>query len=331
MFKHKTQFVTLAAATILSSLSMAPAKTWRLEQGRNWQALSAESKDDRYLLTVTKVKKLVNAGQCEAARKELNQLKKDFPEIVGPDPNAFKTFTDAEMLFCKGEFAKAIRGYDKFLDKYYHESELYEAALHRQFDIATAFLAGQKKTVLGIFKIKGYAEGTRIMERIIYRVGLDAPIGIKAAKTIAESYEKRGKFNRAYEKWAEIFSHRQTDQIGKDALLGMARCKHAAYKGPNYDASTLVSARKLYENFKVRYPAEKIDVDKILNQINEQLAYKHLSTGRYYQKSGNKQVANFYYQMVIDNWPESTTAKMARKMMKDMGKPKNSRGEKVNK
>jgi outer membrane protein assembly factor BamD (BamD/ComL family) len=69
----------------------------------------------------------------------------------------------------------------------------------------------------------------------------------------------------------------------------------------------------------------------MLNQINEQLAYKQFSIGRYYQKTGNKQAANFYYRMVIDNWPESTAAKMTNEILKDKGTTKNLRGENVKK
>lgn len=326
MSEYRIRFTMLAAVAVLSALSMVSGKTWHLEQGKEeWKPPS------EYLLEVAKAKKLLNTGQCEAAEKQLAQLKENFPENVGPDQNAFNAFVNAEILFCKGKFTKAIRSYDKFLNKYYHESELYQAALDRQFSIATAYLSGRKKRVLRIFRIKGYAEGGKIMERIIDRVGLDAPIGIKGTKAMAESYEKRKKFNNAYLMWSRIFSQWQTTETGKDALFAMARCKHAAYRGPKYDASGLISARNYYKNFKKQYPTEKIDADKMLNQINGQLAYKQFSIGRYYQKTGSKQAANFYYRMVMDNWPESTAAKMTNEILKDKGTTKNLRGENVKK
>jgi outer membrane protein assembly factor BamD (BamD/ComL family) len=109
----------------------------------------------------------------------------------------------------------------------------------------------------------------------------------------------------------------------------MARCKHAAYKGPKYNASDLISAKSYYENFKLRYPkdAEAIDVDKILKQIDEQLACKEFNTGKYYQQTGNKQSANLYYQMVVDNWPGSAAADMAKGAMNEE-KPDAKKGKK---
>ena len=339
MLEYRIRFIMLALITVLSQqVGMVSAKTWHLEQGQYWKPLSAQSQDDKYLLDVVKIKKLVEAGQGKAVQEALNQLKKDFPEIAGPDLDAF---IEAEMLFCKGKYAKAARSYDKFLAEYYHESELYKAALVRQFHIATAFLAGRKKTVLGVFKIKGYAEGKKIMERVSNRAGLDDPkgIGTKAAVAVAESLERRGKFNEAYFKWSEIW---ETGQIGKDALLGMARCRYAAYKGPKYDASVLIgqpfgvesyydSAKGCYEEFKSRWPKNVEEIDEILKEIDEKLAEKQFGIGRYYQKTGNKESANDYYRMVIRDWPDSKAAEMAKQIMSDKGPPRNLHDEKVEK
>ena len=287
-------------------------KTWHLEEGRFWRDVSRE-RQDKYLLVIARIKQLVNEGKAEAVGSAVAELKKEFPELAGPDLDAFM---EAEMLFYEGSYVKAVRSYDRFLAEF-PESQFYEAALEREFAIATAFLAGKKKRVLRVFKIRGYAEGIRIMERITDRAG-DAPIGIKAAVAVAKNYEQRGKFEQAYQQWSMISSRWPTGQFGKEALLGMARCKHAAYRGPKYDASDLISARTYYENFRLRYPedANQMGIERIIERINEQLAYKQLSIGRYYERAGNRQAANFYYQMVADNWPESTAAKMVKQSQK---------------
>jgi len=207
--------------------------------------------------------------------------------------------------------------------KEYPQSQLRQAALDRQFAIATAFLAGRKRTVLRIFRIRGYAEGIRIMERITDRVGLGSPMGLKAAIAVAENYEQREKFNEAFLKWWEISSEWETRQIGADALLSMARCKHAVYnkhpehKRSQYDASSLITAKSYYEKFRLLYPkdAEEKGIDQILNQINEQLVYKQFAISQYYQRTANRQAANLYYNMVINNNPDSNVAKIAEEML----------------
>ena len=329
--------IVLALMLMLSAFSAVLAEIQHPEQALDFKSVSQQSQDkqDKYLLSVARIKKLVDTGQCGEADEAFNQLKTDFPEIAGPDSNDLDIFIEAEMLRCRGKFAKAARSYGRLLDEFPPESKFYEAALDRQFRIATAFLAGEKKPVLGLFKIKGYAEGARIMEDISYRVGPDDPMAIRAALAVAESYQKRKKFDEAYYNWSLIQEQCKTDQIGKDALLAMARCKLAKYKGPEYDTSVLIgrpfnpesfynSAKSCYEKFKQDYPEDtkKFKIERRLKEIDEQLALKQFEIGRYYQKTGNELSANLYYQMVVNRWPQTNAAKMAKEML-----IKNSRSE----
>ena len=318
MPEYRMRFVILTIAVVLSTLSTASAGTWRLEDDGEFKAVSADGQD-KFLVAVAEAKKLVNTGQTKAARKAYNAIKEDFPEIAGPD---FDLFIKAEIYYCKVEFTKAIRNYDKLLTEY-PKSGFREAALDRQFAIATAYLAGKKKVLLGIIKIKGYAEGIRIMEKITDRVGLDTQMGIKASVAVAENYEQRKKFNEAFLKWWEISLEWEMGPVGRDALHGMARCKHAVYNKPPehkrafYDASSLNSAKSYYGRFKLLYPedAKEIGINELLSEIDEQLAYKQLSIGRYYQKTGNRQSANLYYDMVANDWPGTKAAEEAKEML----------------
>jgi len=262
MPEYKMRFVILAVAVMLMALSMASAGT------------SADN-ENRFLAAVAKAKKIVETGPTSAAQEAYDAVKIDFPETVGPD---FDIFVKAEIYYCKGRFAKAVRNYNKLLTEF-PKSVLSDAALDREFAIATAYLAGRKKTLLGFIKIKGYAEGVRIMEKIAERVGLDTQMGIIASVAVAENYEQRKKFNEAFLKWWEISLEWEMGPVGADALLGMARNKHAVYnkppghKRPFYDASCLSSAKSYYGRFKLLYPedARIIGVDEILSEINEQL------------------------------------------------------------
>ncbi|MHC4068207.1 MAG: tetratricopeptide repeat protein [Planctomycetota bacterium] len=311
MFGNNIRLMTIIMLVSSVTLVVFGAETWRLEQGRDWSAISEGSRAG-YVLAVSEIKGLVQEGRTEAVKKALAALKKDFPEVAGPD---LDVFMEAEVLFSEGKFTKAVRAYDRLLTEY-PSSRLYEAALEREFAIATGFLGGEKKQVLKFFKIRGYSEGEKVMGRIVDRAG-DVPIGVRASVAVAESLEKRGKFEDAYQKWSEISSRWPTGRTGRDSLLGMARCKHAAYRGPNYSISNLISAKSYYKNFKQRYPreAESFDIAGKLRQIEEQQAYKQFSTGEYYKKAGNDESARFYYEMVLEGWPESVAAKMAKEAM----------------
>jgi len=271
--------------------------------------LVSDSNDGGFAQAVAHIKQLINDGKAGKAKKAAERLKKDFPNIAKPD---FDAFMKAELLYANGKYQKAVEAYNKFLDTF-PQSDFCDAALDREFAIATAYLSGQKIKVLGIFEISGFDTGEKIMEKISDRAG-NEPIAQRALLTVVDYLEKREMFNDAYDKWAQISSRWPTGQIGKNALLGMARCKHALYKGPQYNATNLISAKSYYESFQQRYPqdANQFDIGGKIAQIKEQLAYKQFKIGCFYQRIGNVEAANLYYNMVVADWPESSVAKMAK-------------------
>jgi len=311
---RNTVVISILLLLVLHACLSYGAETWTLGEGEQWQAVS-ENPKARYLLEVSELKNLINQGKTDELAAAITELKRNYPEIAGPDLEAF---LEGEKYFAANKFTKAIRAYDTFLARY-PESALYEAALDRELAISQAYLSGHKKTVLKVFRLRGYAEGAKIADKVIDRAG-DSPIAIRAATAVAESNEKRGKYEEAYESWSLISSRWPTGEIGKNALLSMARCKHAAYRGPKYDASNLVSAKSYYENFMTRYPeeAKTYEIDKRLEQITEQMSYKEYTIAEYYNRTGSEESADIYCEMVLEQWPQSTGAKRARDIAEEI-------------
>ena len=302
MLKNRIRFVVLSFAVLISTSPV----------------FSTEG-NERILQVVPETKELIDTGQIKAAQDAFKELQVDFPKVVRPD---LDLFIKGELNFGKDKYTKAVKSYEKMLTEH-PRSSLSDAALDREFTVAKAYLTGRKKTVFGFIKLKGDAEGIRIMEKITDRVGLDSTMGTEASLAVAKNYEERELYEEAYLKWWEISLHWNQGPVGKEALLGMARTKLAAYnqkpehKRHFYDASGLSTAKSCYSRFKLLYPvdARQIDVDKIVQEIDEQLAYKQLSIGQYYQSTGHQQAANLYYRMVVEDWPNTQVAATAKELL----------------
>ena len=337
MLQYRIRLLILTLLTLLSASLTASADTWRLGQGPDFRPVS--DSNDPFLMAASRIEQFVYKGQTQAVQDGFEKLKKDFPEITGPD---LDIFIEAEILLSQGKFTKAYRSYDKLLIQHPY-SELREAVTDRQFAIGTAYLGGQKKRILSLFNIKGYAEGVRIMERIVDRAP-DSAIATDAIIAVAENYEQRQKYEEAYYKWEELSIQGQTGQFAKKAMLSMARCMHAIYnkhpenKRPFYDASNLETAKTLYEEFKKVYPNDANDfgIDEIISQIIEQLAQKQLSIAQYYQRTSGTQKASdesgidpakLYFNMVIESFPDSKAAKTANKILNKNTDSKETKNE----
>ncbi len=296
MLKRGVNTGVLPVLLVLLGLGRLPAETWYLDPSGRWAEISPACRDC-----------LLDGG------KYLSQNK----------------------------LIKAARCYQKFLKECDSDPNLTNEVLERQFSIAERFLAGRKKTVFGLFRVSTYAEGVKMMERISDRAG-NSQLGLEAAVAVARHYERRaedesGYYEAAYLKWREIFETYDhgmklseaypTGIVGKDALLAMARCKESSYAGPQYDASVLVgrpftediydNARGCYRQFKALYPddAERFRIDERLKQIDEEIALKYVHTAQYYRRTGSRQAANLYCQMVINDWPGTKAARTAAEML----------------
>jgi outer membrane protein assembly factor BamD (BamD/ComL family) len=277
--------------------------------------------DDRILQVVAKTKTLIDNGEIYKAQDAFDELQADFPKVLRPD---LDLYIKGELYYAKDKFTKAAKSFEKMLTEH-PRSSLKDAALDREFTIGKAYLTGRKKTVFGFIHLSGAPEGIRIMEKITDRVGVDSTMGKDASLAVAKNYEDRELYEEAYLKWWEISLHWNDGSVGKEALLGMGRTKVAAYnqqpehKRHLYDTSGLSTAKSCYSRFKLLYSmdARQINVDKILEEIDEQLALKQLSIGNYYRSTGHTKAANLYYRMVVNDWPDTQAAKTAKELLAD--------------
>jgi outer membrane protein assembly factor BamD (BamD/ComL family) len=306
---------TAACMSILfiCSLSFAAVpETFHLDKNQKWQPVGNDE-TSRYLLEISKLKQLIGIGDTAGAQQQLAKIKREFALTGGSELDAFMK---ADLLYSEGKFTESIPEFNKFMDEH-PTSPLYDAAQERVFQMGTALLAGYKVPLLKIFKVKGYDEGIKTMEKLADRAG-DSAIAQQALIAVARHYEGLKKFRQAYDTWAYISSRWPTGDLGKMALLQMARNMESSYKGPKYDASSLLAARDYYMSYRMRYPdsAAELGIDDILVKIEEQVAYKQLSIGKYYSRTGSKTASSLYYKHVADGWPETVAGEAAKTQIK---------------
>ncbi len=84
-----------------------------------------------------------------------------------------------------------------------------------------------------------------------------------------------------------------------------------------FDASSLKTAKTYYERYLMLFPddPEESYVTTTIQEIDEQIAYKEYVVGQFYERTGQTQAANLYYDMVIESWPGSKAAQMARETL----------------
>ena len=323
MRQHR-MWLGLMVWVIASGAHRATAETWVLKDGEKLEVV-ADAPQDQYQQAIAVLKDLVREGDVKEVKEALKQYKEDLPERIGPD---LELFVLGEVQYWADHYGKALVKYEKLL-KDYPGSEYAGLTLQREFAMANEYLQGRKKKILGILKIHAYEDGVELLEKISDRAGLDEPngVGLRAAITVAEYYEGREHYNEAYLKWSEIASYWETGPVGKRALYRMAENNLAAYnrypaeKRANYDASKLTAAKTYYQKFLLLYPkeAKENEVPQKIEEIDEEMALKQYAIGRYYRRTGERRAAHLYFDMVVQNWPKTEAAALAKEALDEDG------------
>jgi len=325
MVKQITTYV--AAALILASGASCSVFQSKKDKGvfKERKPLT-EEQTGKLLAEVGELQELVDSGKKGASKQCTGQIERDFPKIVELD---LGMYLDAEMYLLDEKHLRAAKTFENMIEEY-PDTELKATTQHRLFKIGNIYLGGKKKTVLGFIKVSGHDDGVKILNGISDDIGLDDPngLGLKSALAVAHSFEARKEHEEAYLKWLEISITWQRGELGKQALLGMAGNKHAAYtvhpedRQPLFDAANLKTAKTYYQKFTVTFPddAKSLNIDKIIREIEQQMARKELSIGQYYQRTGHEQAANIYFDMVVETWPNTDAAQIARESVKQEAK-----------
>lgn len=275
----------------------------------------SQKADSQLLSKIAEFKSLVSQNKASQAKSSADELMANYPGLA---KEGFADFVSSEIYYAKRNYLKAGKEYDNFLDNY-PNSSLYEAALERQYDIAVAFLQGQKVRKLIFLRLSAYEEAAKMLENIADRTG-DAAIAKRALFTLAENFERRKKFLDAYQVWSDISSRWATGETGKLALFGMARSLHSSYRGPKFTATNIDSAKSYLTTFAERYPqdAQELGVLASLELIEQQKAFKNYETAKYYVRVENVPSAEIYYDSVIENWQDSAAAQLSKKELRKL-------------
>lgn len=320
MAKQITTYVA-AALVVISASSCAVFQSDKDKDVFRERKALTQVQTEKLLAEVKTLQDLVDSRRKGAAKQCAEQMKRDFPEIAELD---LGMYIEGEMYLLKKKQLRGAKTFENMIEEY-PESELKYTTQHRLFKIGNIYLGGKKKTILGFIRVAGYEDGVKILNKISDDIGLDDPndLGLRSALAVAQNFEERKEHEEAYLKWLEISITWQRGRLGQQALLGMARNKHAAYtihppeRQPLFDAANLKAAKTYYEKFIVTFPAEAkaLRIEEIVGEIEEQMAHKELSIGQFYQRTGKEQAANIYFSMVAETWPRTAAGQIARESL----------------
>lgn len=258
---------------------------------------------------------MIARGEAKAANK---RLKKWVAANI-----SHERYLEGVMLFGESFFERQWywEAYEQFeIVAEGATGELFRAALRREMDVARAFLAGKKRRVLKIFRLPAYDDGVKILDKIWERVP-GTRMGELALKLKADYFFKSGELQSAQDEYVHMTKEYPSGRYTRQSAMRAAEAAAAAFPGIAYDERPLLDAQQRYQAVEKAYPdyAEEEHVADRLEGIRSQRAEKDLYIASWYERTGRRGAAEFYYRQIIKDWPDTLAETQARTRLRALG------------
>ncbi|UCC30127.1 MAG: outer membrane protein assembly factor BamD [Phycisphaerales bacterium] len=251
----------------------------------------------------------IKQGEYRPAFSAITEFTESYGESNPLWPEA--RLASAEVLIGRREYHKAHIVLQESLARF-GGTTLTSEVLRLEFIIAEAYLSGVKRKVWGVRLLSGEDVAFRILDEISANYP-ESRLAELAIKTKADHLFKNGEHALAELEYGRLLRDYPQSRYHQFALRRSADATMASFAGVDYDEAALVEAQERYREYLLRYPQDRDrdDVERFLSAIDVARAEKDFSVGEYYERTNHIGSAIFYYQLVRDNWPETSAATKA--------------------
>jgi outer membrane assembly lipoprotein YfiO len=296
--------VAALAAMLLatSSSAFAQSEAFTLDQSDRW----------------------ARTGELDPASDEA-QLLEARRALLDNDPSRAKLLADrflasrplsplrAEAFLIRGDAKFALDDeYEALFDyeeiaRRYAGSEVFVAALEREYTIAKLYAGGLRRRFFGTFRVVStYDDAQELLIRIQERLP-GSELAEQAGMTLADFYFDNRELSLAADAY-DLFiqNYPKSPNITK-ARLRLIYSYLAGFKGPDYDATGLIEAKSRLRDLQVTQPslAQDIGAEAILVRIYESEASKLLSTADWYWRANDAISAELFIRRLVKQYPDS--------------------------
>jgi len=235
-----------------------------------------------------------------------------------------------ESLFFARRYPKAAAAYDALIKKFRNTRHLDKVGA-RRYVIAQYWLdlneANPRWTINPNFtdstrpRFDTFGSGAKLFEQIPMD-DARGKLADDATMAAAGAFFAAGKYARAAKRYEDLRkSFPNSDHQFRAHLLGIY-CMLKIYRGPDYDGAALDEAdylvRRTWKQFPQQAAAEKEYLEKAMMEVRAQKAERHWRQAQYYEGRGEYGGARVYYNAIVRDFPNSSTARLARQRLDDI-------------
>ncbi len=259
-------------------------------------------------------KRLYEAKEYEAAKKEFKKILKNYPKA---SEAAESQFYLAQIEEAQGNLWEAYQDYQKVIDKYPF-SERIADIIEKEYNIAEKFAAGAKRKAWGM-TIPVENPAIEIFRKVVSNSQY-GPFAAKAQYKLGLVHKSLSQFYEAEDAFNKVVTNYPDSEWAAAAKFQIASCRASLSRGPAYDQVSSREAREKFEEFIRANPDAQLsrEAEKNIETLSEKEAASNYETARFYEKQKNYKSAEIYYNAIIEGTPGSSWAAKALERLKIM-------------
>ncbi len=220
----------------------------------------------------------------------------------------------------RGREYKALFDYE-IVARDFSGSEVFLPTLERELRVGSMYLNGLKRKFLWM----RFEDASPIGIELLMRIQERAPgsqLAERAAIELADYFYRVRDLELAAEMYSIFLVNYPRSDLRSHAMLRQIYANVARFKGPKYDASSLVEARALIRQFSGEYPeqAERLGItDALVARLDESAAAQMLATAEWYLRRKDPVSARFTLRRLVIRHDGTVAAARGREMLVDRG------------
>ena len=302
--------IRLLPFCVLLAAGFAEAQwTWTPETGRfvNVKRMPKETAE----LQLEHARSLMLAGDYRQALRETEK----FVEFYSSDPLADENlFLRAEIQMARGSLMAAAEAFQQLIAAH-PDSDRYHDAIAKQYEIGDAYYERGVRRADQRFRLFRKRPFRRAAE--VYAMVVDnqpfTPEAAEAQYKIGLCHFARNQYlDAAFEYRRVVEDYGNSDWVN-DASYGLALCYYKASLPPAYDQTPSELTVDAIDEFGSRFPQDE-RVDELRTkreEMRESIAQQRLDTARFYERRREFGAAKLYYEMVSNDFADTTVAAVA--------------------
>jgi outer membrane protein assembly factor BamD (BamD/ComL family) len=260
------------------------------------------------------------------ARKEFAQWLKLYPQSPRRGEALFYA-AETEILAVDekprgGDLIQAHEWLSEVIDAW-HGTELADRAIRKEIILAEMMLFKNRtqKVWRGMMWLPAKEEALQILDRVIDDWARDTPVAEHALRLKADYHYLTGEFEEAELAYSRLTREFPRGRYYKVALLRSGESAYARFPGVEFDVADLLEAEVYLNDFQQRFPEDAAEhrVPQLLSRISESRAQKDYTVAQYYERTDHLEAATHYYRFVVNTYPATTWAALARNRLIDIG------------